>query len=71
MYFNTGSEWIIHDEDNTPEGPEDINGYCVYCTAWNEEGIKRELAEAAEVKPEEIIMYAFEGYTHNAIYKAV
>lgn len=71
MYFNTGSEWIIHDEDNTPEGPEDINGYCVYCTAWNEEGIKRELAEAAGVKPEEIVMYAFEGYAYTPVYKAV
>lgn len=71
MYFNEGSEWIIHDEESAPEGPEDITGYSVYCTARNEEGIKQELAEAAGVKPEEIIMYAFEGYTRNTVYKAV
>lgn len=71
MYFNEGSEWIIHDEKNIPEGPEDITGYSVYCTAYSEEGIKQELAEAAGVKPEEIVMYAFEGYTHNPVYKAV
>lgn len=38
MYFNTGSEWVIHDEETEPESPEDISGYSVYCISWNDEG---------------------------------
>lgn len=70
-YFNTGSEWIIHDEDGIPESPEDISGYSVYCTAWNEDGIKKELANAAGVDVSEIVMYSFERFKQVPVYKAV
>ncbi len=65
MYFNTGSEWIIHDEENDPEGPEDISGYSVYCTSWD---IEKELTEAANYEPEEVILYEFSGYTKTPVY---
>lgn len=70
-YFNTGTEWIIHDEEEAPESPEDINGYSVYCTSWNDEGIRKEIADAAGVSPEEVIMYSFDGYKKIPVYKAV
>lgn len=70
-YFNTGSEWIIHDEENAPEGPEDISGYSCYIVASTEEGIRKELAEMAGCVPSDLVMWAFEGFTRIPEYKAV
>lgn len=35
-YFNTGSEWIVHEGEFNPEqnGPEDIEGHSIYCTSY-------------------------------------
>lgn len=71
MYFNTGSEWIIHDEENTPEGPEEINGYSCYIVADTEEGIKKELAAVAGCAPSDIVMWAFDEFIRVPQYKAV
>jgi hypothetical protein len=68
MYFNMGSEWIIHDSEEEPKSPEDISGYSIYCTSWDDEGIKRELVEAAGYEPEEIVLYEFSGYTKSPVY---
>lgn len=70
-YFNTGTEWIIHDEAEDPESPEDISGYFVYCVSWNDEGIRQELAEAGGEKPENVVMYAYDGYHTVPKYKEV
>lgn len=70
-YFNTGSEWIIHDEENAPEGPEDISGYSCYIVASTEEGIRKELAEMAGCVPSDLVMWAFEGFTRIPEYKTV
>lgn len=62
MYFNTGSEWIVHEGDIEPASLEEIDGCSYYCVAWNDEGIKRELAEAVGVEtPEDIILYKYTG----------
>lgn len=55
-----GSEWIIDDGEFNPDtdSPLNINGYSVYITAQDEEGIRKELA-------------AVEGYTRIPQYKAV
>lgn len=71
MYFNTGSEWIIHDEENTPEGPEEVNGYSCYIVADTEEGIKKELAAVAGCAPSDIVMWAFDEFIRVPQYKAV
>lgn len=68
-YFNTGSEWIIHDEEWRPETPDEITGYSVYCTSWNDEGIRKELANAAGCTPEELIMYSYGGSRSVDIYE--
>ena len=70
-YFNTGTEWVIHDDDEEtePESPEDVIGFTMYCTSWNDEGIKQEIAEATGCKIEDIVLYEFDGYTRTAKYK--
>lgn len=61
-YFNTGSEWIIHDEATEPAGPDDVSGYSLYCTSWNNDGIKQEIADCVGGSPEDVIIYPFEQY---------
>jgi hypothetical protein len=61
-YFNTGSEWIID-----PDG----DNISVYAHEWNNEGIKKELAAAVGVEPENIILQAFSGWTKTAAYTEV
>lgn len=69
-YFNEGSEWIVHDEDMEPESPEDITGFSMYCTEWREEDIAA-IAEAVGGKPEDVILYAYDGETRTAKYRKV
>jgi hypothetical protein len=68
-YFNTGSEWIIHDGQEAPESPEDIDGYSVYCTGWNDDLIRKEIADAAGGRPEDVKLYKFTGYARIAEYE--
>jgi hypothetical protein len=70
-YFNTGSEWIIHDENTEPKTPDEISGYSVYCYGWNGEQIRAEIADAAGVKPEDVVLFKFSGYTQTAKYEEV
>lgn len=70
-YFNTGSEWIVHDEDTAPESPEDISGYSVYCYGWNNEQIRAEIAEAVGGSAEDIVLYSFRGWARSASYEEV
>ena len=55
-YFNTGSEWIIHDSDSIPENADDIDGYSMYCITYD---IKKEIAEAEGISPEDVILYEY------------
>ena len=71
QYFNEGTEWIIHDEQEAPEAPEDISGYSVYCIGRNTEQIKKEIAEITGASPEEITLFEFGGYTKTAYYTEV
>ncbi len=69
-YFNTGTEWIIHDEDGEPESPEEVIGYSVYCVGWNDEQIKRELADAAgESDPAAVVLLKFTGWSRCPEYE--
>lgn len=70
-YFNTGTEWIVHDEETEPETPEEISGFSMYCTEWREEDIAAAIAEAAGGKPEDVILYAYDGETRTAKYRKV
>lgn len=59
-YFNTGTEWIV-----------DPDGDCcsVYCYEWSDDGIRREIAAAAGVSPEDVTLQKFTGYKQIAQYK--
>lgn len=67
-YFNTGTEVIIHDEENEPETAEDISGYGLYCYTYD---IKKEIAEHCGVAENDVVFYAIDGYSRTARYKAV
>ena len=71
-YFNTGTEWIVHDEDTDPESPEEISGFSIYCVSWNTEGIKKEIAGAVpDGDPADVVLYEFAGYSRTAVYREV
>lgn len=70
-YFNTGSEWIIHDDQAAPDGPEEINGYSVYCTGWNDDQLRQEIADAAGGSPENVILYKFSDFRRVAVWEEV
>lgn len=70
-YFNTGTEWIVHDEIEAPDSPEDISGYSIYCYGWNNDLIREEIAGAAGCAPEDIHLYTFSGWSRSASYEEV
>ena len=55
-YFNTGSEWIIHDGNDIPESAEDIDGYSMYCVTYD---AQKEIAESEGVNPEDVVLYEY------------
>lgn len=61
-YFNTGSEWIVDEGDFNPDEDniEEISGYSVYCVSWNDEGIKKEIADSVGVDIDDVILFPFE-----------
>lgn len=63
-YFNTGTEWHI-----TEDG-DDI-GYYQYCTGWNDDMIRNEIAETTGANPSDIILLKFTGWTRFASYEEV
>lgn len=69
MYFNEGSEWCIHDGNEEPQAPEDIEGYWMYCCSWDEVGIRREIANACGVPENEVVMYKYAGELREDVYE--
>lgn len=71
MYFNTGTEWIVHDETEPPAGPDDIAGYSVYCVGWSIDQIRAELADCTGAAPDDLVLYEFTGFTQIPVYSEV
>ena len=67
-YFNTGTEWVIHDGDDAPEVPDEIAGYSMYCYSYDP---RAEIAAETEADPADVILYEFDGYTRRAEWKVV
>jgi hypothetical protein len=63
-YFNTGTEWHITEDEN------DL-GYYQYCTGWNDEMIRREIAETSGATPENVVLLKFTGWVSSASYAEV
>lgn len=64
---------LVQDKDTgefNPEqdGPEDIEGYSIYCTSYK---VQEEIAAYEGVKPEEVKLYEFSGFSKIPVYKAV
>lgn len=70
-YFNTGSEWIIHDDETPPDGPEDIFGVSIYCHGWSDDEIKKEIAESFGGTAENVVLYKFTSWKRMAQYEEV
>ena len=49
-------------------GPEDIEGYSIYCTSYK---VQEEIAAYEGVKPEEVKLFEFSGFSRVPVYKAV
>ena len=64
-YFNTGDEWrVYYDDDENSE-------FYIYTHAWNDDGRRVEIADAAGVDPADVVLYVFNGYIKTAAYKEV
>ena len=78
-YFNTGMEFSVHEEpvfihEGEEEkaadlAEEDSFTFSVYCTAWNEEEIKKQLADAIGCDPAEVLYFEFDHYKKLPIYR--
>lgn len=55
-YFNTGDEWRISEGS-----PDSDDNYYIYTHAWNEDGQRAEIADAAGADPADVVLYVFDG----------
>lgn len=73
-YFNLGTEVLIDDEhsydDDTELSPDDIDGYYVYVPSCDEDKIKNFVAWEKGVKPEDVVLYLFDGWKRTPTYRA-
>lgn len=70
-YFNLGTEWIVHDEENVPECAEDVSGYHIYCYGDSNEEIRKEIAEWCGCETAEVTLYAYDHSERVDYFKAV
>jgi len=61
-YWNMGSEWIVEDMDDR---------ISLYSCEWNEDKMKRDLADQYGVSVEECEFYKFDGYKMEPKYKRI
>lgn len=64
-YFNTGDEWRVYYDD------DDENGFYIYTHAWDDDGKRAEIADAAGVDPADVVLYAFDEWERTPKYKEV
>ena len=64
-FFNTGEEWIVHDEDTVPDCPEAVNGYTMYVY----DDARKEIAAEAGVAPEDVVLWKYDGMRSIPKYK--
>ena len=76
-YFNTGTEWILHDDISEEDLDEDSfpsglgGGYSVYCHECGDDDRRKELASYIGCGESDLVMYRFEGFRQTPIYKLV
>lgn len=57
VYFNTGYEIMIHEEENTPTDADSISGSCFYCQYYDIDRIKRAIADDVGCDVGDVIYY--------------
>lgn len=64
-FFNEGSEWMVYED-----GADDYE-ITVYAHKWSDDGIKKEIAAEIgyETSPEDIELWAFDGWTRTEKYR--
>lgn len=63
-YWNTGTGFSV-------ESPNDDDPRYVYCYGYNEETIRKEIAEAVKANPADVGLHVISGYVTTALYTAV
>lgn len=74
VYFNTGFEIMIHDDNNIPIEADDICGYTFYTASYKVDDIKQEIADQFNnVNKDDVILYMIEKTItiYKDIYKEV
>lgn len=60
-YFGTGTEVMIHDEDNEPKCAEEVIGHTFYTASWRIEDLKEEIRQNAGEKDDvEVILWLYD-----------
>lgn len=69
IYFATGTEVIVHDEDNEPNDAREISGYSFYTDKYSPEDIKQIIAKDNGCNVEDVVLYVFDGYYNTPKYQ--
>lgn len=56
-YFNLGTEWMVHDSEKVPETSDEIDGFCIYAYSWNDDGIRKEIADCVGGNASDVVLY--------------
>lgn len=65
-YFNLGDEWALYEN-----GPDGEYVFHFYTHSWRDDEKRAEIADAAGVKPDDVILYAFDGWSRTPVYKEI
>lgn len=65
-YFNLGTKWIVHDEETTPQNPDEISGYSCYVYGSD---YRKELSEIIGCNPDELVVYKYTVEVCKAVYE--
>lgn len=73
-FFGTGTEVMVHEEENTVNGPEDICGWTFYTTSYKAEDLKKEIKQQCGFKEDEEVevkLWLFDRVQviHKSVYK--
>ena len=69
LYFGTGTEIIIHDNNIEPKDANEISGYSLYTDKYSPEDLKQIIADECRCEPKDVVLYVFDGYYHVPKYQ--
>ena len=62
-YFGTGTEVMVHEEDNEPKTAEEVSGWTFYTASWKTSDLKAEIKEQCGYKRDddiEVILWLYD-----------